>query len=161
MPTRPVVNTALRLVDAYLDDSEEEILGWYTANSTQSEQPNVAALKIVSSMAEQCGEEMMLVLASVSQDGPICTVYERGSAKTFTQKVDASRVEMYHAQARHVVIRGIQEMSNFSSEYGEKGLTIYDYVDHVSNFEKKEDIETKDWIENTAATDFVARLEAR
>jgi hypothetical protein len=52
-------------------------------------------------------------------------------------------------------------VSHFSSEYGEKGVTIYDFVDHVTNFEKSQDLDERNWIENKAVVDFVAKIEAR
>jgi hypothetical protein len=161
VPTRPLVNTSLRMADIYLSDKKEEILGWYTANATGGDEPNVPALRVVNSMADQSGDEMIVVLVAAEQDGPLCTVFERAGGKTFTQKVDASRIECKDAQVRDVVNRGIRGMSNFSSEYGGKGLVIYDYVDHVSSYEKREDLDSMNWIENTAVADFVAEATAR
>jgi hypothetical protein len=149
------------MADIYLSDKKEEILGWYTANATGGDEPNVPALRVVNSMADQSGDEMIVVLVAAEQDGPLCTIFERVGGKTFTQKVDASRIECKDAQVRDVVNRGIRGMSNFSSEYGGKGLVIYDYVDHVSSYEKREDLDSMNWIENTAVADFVAEAIAR
>jgi hypothetical protein len=158
VPTRPLVNTALRLADIYLGETKEEILGWYTANSLGGEEPNVSALRVVNSMAEQSGEEMVLVLVSVEKEGAICTVFEKGNGKIFMQKVDVSRIESTDDKVREVVNQGVKDVSHFSSEYGEKGVTIYDFVDHVTNFEKSQDLDERNWIENKAVVDFVAKI---
>ena len=175
-----MVNTALRLVDIYLssdnDDRKEDnvILGWYTANKNGGDNmPNVSALRTVNSMSEQCSEEegeeaLILVLVSPERkEGPLCTVFEKGNnGKTFTQKVDASRIEESEdvsQQVRDLIVRGIKEMSNFSTDYGVKnGLAIYDYVDHMSDYDgQSKQLDMRNWIENKDVADFVAGAEAR
>ena len=162
VPTRPVVNTSLRLVDIHLNDGEKKIIGWYTANSNGGDEPNIPALRVVNSMAEQSEEQLILVLVSADPEGSLCTVFEGGNGKTFTQRVDASRIKNEDSKVRDLVNRGVKDMSNFSSGFGEEnGLTIYDYVDHVSNYEKRRDLDERNWIENKVVADFVAKAGAR
>lgn len=158
VPTRPVVNTSLRLVDIHLKDGENKIIGWYTANSNGGDEPNIPALRVVNSMAEQCEEQLILVLVSAEPEGSLCTVFEGGKGKTFTQRVESSRIQSGDLNVRDAINRGIKDMSHFSSGFGEKnGLTIYDYVDHVTEYEKKGGLDEKNWIENRSVVDFVAR----
>ena len=155
---------ALRLVDIYLSDRKEDVLGWYTANQNGGDVPNVSALRTVNSMSEQCEEGLILVLVSPQrEEGPLCAVFDKGSGKTFTQKFDSSRIESNDVQVRDLVVRGIKDMSNFSTDYGEEnGLAIYDYVDHVSDYNgQTEQLDMRNWIENKDIADFVARAEGR
>ncbi|KAL7539431.1 hypothetical protein ACHAXR_009283 [Thalassiosira sp. AJA248-18] len=120
VPTKPIVDMALRLTDAYLQQQSGDvrIIGWYTANANVSddEVPNASACRIVSSIAENANaavaadggssEEFVLLLISTSQlvdsvkkegsasssTSPICTVFEKDKSRAFTQKVDSSRV---------------------------------------------------------------------
>ncbi len=92
VPTKPIVDMALRLTDAHLssssssstdDDSSNlegvQIIGWYTANANASilpideskdELPNAPACRIASSMAEcdaDGSDDVVLLLLSTSQ----------------------------------------------------------------------------------------------
>ena len=185
VPTKPIVDMALRFADIYLQQKKEslEIVGWYTANSTvtssfEEEIPNVSACRVVSSMAEQINNTEAIVLVLLSAMGvvstldetekgassaPLCTVFEKDvKTRTFTQKVDATRVstnESSKGDASEVILRALKGMSKFSSEYDELstggGLTIYDFVDHITDFEKRENLDVKNWIENKAVLEFV------
>ncbi|KAL7521060.1 hypothetical protein ACHAWX_005751 [Stephanocyclus meneghinianus] len=185
VPTKPIVDMALRFADIYLQQKKEslEIVGWYTANSTvtssfEEEIPNVSACRVVSSMSEQMDNTEAIVLVLLSAMGvvstldetekgasfaPLCTVFEKDvKTRTFTQKVDATRVltnESSKGDASEVIVRALKGMSKFSSEYDELstggGLTIYDFVDHITDFEKRENLDVKNWIENKAVLEFV------
>mmetsp|Transcript_10885 Transcript_10885/g.23074 ORF Transcript_10885/g.23074 Transcript_10885/m.23074 type:complete len:248 (-) Transcript_10885:159-902(-) len=90
VPTKPIVDMALRLTDAYLEQQNSEeggmkIIGWYTANANTStienndddgELPNSSACRIASSMAENnasdndgstTNEDFVLLLLSTSR----------------------------------------------------------------------------------------------
>ena len=120
VPTKPIVDMALRLTDAYLQQQQQQqeqglkIIGWYTANSnnnnnSESELPNASACRIASSIAEideDGGDNIVLLLVSTSklvssmmtkQTGtadnlPICNIYEKSSHRTFTQQVNEDRI---------------------------------------------------------------------
>lgn len=198
VPTKPIVDMALRLADAHLQLSNKEegvgggdklqIVGWYTANSVASDSeelvPNVSACRIASSMAESSSNDgFVLLLLSVSHmvtlldskgnssnnNTSICAVFERdGNTKTFTQKVDSSRITNASSTMGEVVSRALSAISNFSPEYGSMNggdvaggssteeLVIYDYVDHVDGFKKREDLDEMDWIGNGAVNKFVS-----
>jgi hypothetical protein len=185
VPTKPIVDMALRFADIYLQQKNEalEIVGWYTANanvssSLEEEMPNVSACRVVSSMAEQITNKEGLVLVLLSAMGvvstldekeegasstPLCTVFEKDlKTRTFTQKVDASRIltkESLKEEVSDVIVQALKGMSKFSSEFDELstagGLTIFDFVDHISDFENRENMDVKNWIENKAVVEFV------
>mmetsp|Transcript_6152 Transcript_6152/g.11819 ORF Transcript_6152/g.11819 Transcript_6152/m.11819 type:complete len:261 (-) Transcript_6152:62-844(-) len=93
VPTKPIVDMALRLTDAYLRQQQNleegvKIIGWYTANANTStietndddddigELPNSSACRIASSMAENindsdgngnANEDFVLLLVSTSR----------------------------------------------------------------------------------------------
>ena len=116
VPTKPIVDMALRLTDAYLQHQQQErglkIIGWYTANSNSNinseELPNASACRIASSIAEideDGGDNIVLLLVSTSklvssmtkQTGTdnlpiICNIYEKSSHRTFTQQVNEDRI---------------------------------------------------------------------
>ena len=117
VPTKPIVDMALRLTDAYLQQQQQEqglkIIGWYTANSnnnnnSESELPNASACRIASSIAEideDGGDNIVLLLVSTlklvssmtKQSGTdnlpiICNIYEKSSHRTFTQQVNEDRI---------------------------------------------------------------------
>ena len=113
VPTKPIVDMALRLTDAYLQQQQEQglkIIGWYTANSnnnnnSESELPNASACRIASSIAEideDGGDNIVLLLVSTSKlvssmmngtdNLPICNIYEKSSHRTFTQQVNEDRI---------------------------------------------------------------------
>ncbi|KAL3799931.1 hypothetical protein HJC23_007404 [Cyclotella cryptica] len=193
VPTKPIVDMALRFADIYVQQTKEtvEIVGWYTANAnvTSSEKealPNVSACRVVSSMAEQINNNEGLVLVLLSSIGvcstfgekeqegksptPLFTVFEKdGKTRTFTQNVDASRVvtkESTKGEVSDAILQALTRMSKFSSEYDEPTtageLIIYDFVDHITDFEKREDLDEKNWIENKAVVEFVdSYLKAR
>lgn len=122
VPTKPIVDMALRLADAHLSQLADgvKIIGWYTANASapfvskggadgrEDEAPNSSACRIVSSMAEGSaategeGDDFVLLLVSTSRLAnavakepclPICTVFEKDrNCRTFTQRVDGERV---------------------------------------------------------------------
>ena len=117
VPTKPIVDMALRLTDAYLQQQQErglKIIGWYTANSSNrnnnsEELPNSSACRIASFIAEideDGGDNIVLLLVSTSklvssmtkQTGTdkvlpiICNIYEKSSHRTFTQQVNEDRM---------------------------------------------------------------------
>ena len=210
VPTKPIIDMALRLTDAYLQQQQQrgekrslvegvKIIGWYTANANASsvvdeeELPNTSACRITSSMAENTsddgnGGEFVLLLVSTSRlvdcvkktaDAssksnalPICTVFEKDKSRTFTQKVDDSRVittsQIIDGNAAAVdddiagavLSKAMQQIMSEGSIHGgdaaggggggAKGsIAIYDYVDHLT------DCGEGDWIENGLVNEFV------
>mmetsp|Transcript_31864 Transcript_31864/g.66978 ORF Transcript_31864/g.66978 Transcript_31864/m.66978 type:complete len:269 (+) Transcript_31864:120-926(+) len=91
VPTKPIVDMALRLTDAYLQQEQNKqkmegvrVVGWYTANANapskdndqDDELPNTSACRIVSSLAENAAvgddngngdEQFVLLLVSTSR----------------------------------------------------------------------------------------------
>lgn len=154
VPTKPVVDMALRLVDIHLQqqqsaDKQGEIMGWYTSNVSGGEIPNVPALKIAS-VLEQQQSGMILILVDVDVDGPKFTMFEKG--KNFTSRIEEERIKLSSSDVAFDVIKSMS-----TSEY-EKGIEIYDYVDHVSNYFENKDLDERDWIENRAVADFIERI---
>ena len=165
VPTKPVVDMALRLTEAHLQTQKGmegvRIVGWYTANArAASEEPNAPACRIAASMAEGAGEEFLLLVVStkalVDCTLPICTVYEKGSSRAFAHKVDSDRVSSTGPNnGGEILSKALQQLP--SSEYesdvaggGKKGsLAICDFVDHL------EDGGKGDWLGNAAVKEFV------
>eukprot|EP00581_Thalassiosira_minuscula_P028557 CAMPEP_0183751980 /NCGR_PEP_ID=MMETSP0739-20130205/2079_1 /TAXON_ID=385413 /ORGANISM="Thalassiosira miniscula, Strain CCMP1093" /LENGTH=215 /DNA_ID=CAMNT_0025988283 /DNA_START=64 /DNA_END=708 /DNA_ORIENTATION=+ len=138
VPTKPIVDMALRLTDAYLQQKPLEgvkIVGWYTANANalssgsnnEEELPNAPACRICSSMAENSSddngtvEDFLLLLVSTPRlvdcvkgaadetPLPICTVFEKGNrSRTFTQKVDDSR--LVTVDSKEILSKAVQQI---------------------------------------------------
>ena len=158
VPTKPIVDMALRLVDAHLQQQGEDdltIIGWYTSNAStlDDEAPNPSACRIASSMSENCqegGDNFILVmittsglLAAVSKDSdsslsPLCRVFQRhANTKTFSHEVHSSRITQENDTA--CIISKALSME----------MPIYDFVDHISHY-GSEDWNKMDWIKNGA-----------
>ena len=178
VPTKPIVDMALRLADAHLQQQNDgaRIVGWYTANanaaSADEEMPNASACRIASSVAGNANdddggsEDFFLILVSTAgiterTTMPICSVFEKDKSRTFTQKVDGSRIINTGgdgASLDKVISGAIDQLS--SSDYecdaaggGAKGsLSIHDYVDHLENCGEG------NWIENGMVNDFVVGI---
>ena len=163
VPTKPIVDMALRLCDAHLqqqNNNDMTIIGWYTSNASTSddEMPNLSACRIASSMSDngEEGDNFILVLvtttgivsATVSKgdsaedsasSSPACRVFQKDTkSKTFSQEVDSSLISYENASKDIIAIA-------FS-----KGLPIYDYVDHISSYGRDDDWKDMDWITNDA-----------
>ena len=174
VPTKPIVDMSLRLTDAYLQQQQQQqkgvkIVGWYTANANANasdnneEMPNGSACKIASSMAEYCAdaddtnEQFVLLLISTSKlvdysttttttTSTICTVYEKDTRRTFTQKVDDSRVVKSDNDGKEgliekAVILQVDDNDNNMME-------VCDFVDHLENGG------VGDWLENDKVNKF-------
>lgn len=178
-----------------------KIFGWYTANANalsvenDEELPNSSACRISSSMAEMAnnddgnGEEFVLLLVSTSRlvncvkavvaDAssstsnalPICTVFGKDKSRTFTQKVDESRViTTCHNDgnavdddgtiAGEILTKAMQQIMSQCNIHGgdaaggggggtKDSIAIYDYVDHLTDCGKG------GWIENGLVNEFV------
>lgn len=159
VPTKPIVDMALRLVDAHLHQQGDDnltIIGWYTSNASTSddETPNLSACRIASSMADCCqeggGDNFILVMvttsgliAAVSKDSdssvsPLCRVFQKDAkTKTFSHEVDSSLITQEN------------DTSYIISKAMSKEMPIYDFVDHISNY-GSEDWNNMDWIKNAA-----------
>jgi hypothetical protein len=64
-PTKPLVETALALVQSHLDGSStpSNIIGWYTAPEILGDdQPGPVALRIASNLADKSGEPVLLMI---------------------------------------------------------------------------------------------------
>lgn len=164
VPTKPIVDMALRLCDAHLQtqrsDNDLTIIGWYTSNaSTSDDEPNSSACRIASSMSDYCEEgdpNFILVLvtttgivAAVSKDSEDSTTTSSSAAacrvflkdtktKTFSQEVDSSLISSENVSKELI--------TNAMS----KGLPIYDYVDHISSYGCDDGWKDMDWITNDA-----------
>mmetsp|Transcript_8853 Transcript_8853/g.13709 ORF Transcript_8853/g.13709 Transcript_8853/m.13709 type:complete len:218 (+) Transcript_8853:135-788(+) len=159
VPTKPIVDMALRLVDAHLQqqgDDDLTIIGWYTSNASTSddETPNLSACRIASAMSD-CGQggggdNFILVmvttsglLAAVSKDSdsslsPLCRVFQKDAkTKAFSNEVDSSLVTQEN------------DTSYIISKALSKEMPIYDFVDHITNY-GSEDWNSMDWIKNGA-----------
>ena len=171
-PTKPVVDMALRLTDAYLQKNQKQerlegarIIGWYTANTNaiisdcgDDELPNAPACKIVASMAESDveGEFVLLLVTAarlVDHDAslPICTVFERDHHRTYTSRVDDGRVTNGEDEniLGEVLSKAVDERVLSSSS---ADIAIHDYVDHLNDYGKG------NWIENGLVNEFVSRM---
>eukprot|EP00986_Skeletonema_menzelii_P006434 scaffold2430_cov146-Skeletonema_menzelii.AAC.6 len=158
VPTKPIVDMALRLVDAHLQQQGGDdltIIGWYTSNAStlDDEAPNPSACRIASSMSENCqegGDNFILVmittsglLAAVSKDSdsslsPLCRVFQRhANTKTFSHEVHSSRITQENDTA-YIISKALS-----------KEMPIYDFVDHISHY-GGEDWNKMDWIKNGA-----------
>ncbi len=158
VPTKPIVDMALRLVDAHLQQQGEKdltIIGWYTSNAStlEDEAPNSSACRIASSMSDNCqegGDNFILVmittsglLAAVSKDSdsslsPLCRVFQKDAkTKTFSYEVDSSCITQENDTA-YIISKALS-----------KDMPIYDFVDHISNY-GSEDWNKMDWINNGA-----------
>mmetsp|Transcript_10619 Transcript_10619/g.21217 ORF Transcript_10619/g.21217 Transcript_10619/m.21217 type:complete len:220 (+) Transcript_10619:145-804(+) len=158
VPTKPIVDMALRLVDAHLQQQGGDdltIIGWYTSNAStlDDDTPNLSACRIASSMSDNChdgGDNFMLVLvttsgllAAVSKDSdsslsPLCRVFQKDTkTKTFSSEVNSSFVTQEN------------DTSYIISKALSKEMPIYDFVDHISNY-GSEDWNNMDWIKNGA-----------
>ena len=156
VPTKPIVDMALRLVDAHLQQQGDEnlaIIGWYTSNASTSddETPNLSACRIASSMSDCCqeglGDSFILVmvtttglLAAVSKDSDsssaLCRVFQKDAkTKTFSSEVDSSLITQEN------------DTSYIISKAMSKEMPIYDFVDHISNY-GSDDWKNMDWIKN-------------
>ena len=210
VPTKPIVDMALRLTDAYLQLKQQQqqqansdealknvrIIGWYTANSSAvmaatdasiEEMPNVSACRITSSLSENNASEdgnddFVLVLVSSSglvdairgeekSNDPslssLCKVFEKNSkSRTFTQRVDSSRIDNGDSDAKSVselLSKALESFSHFSSDYDDnvaggsssKSIPIYDFVDHLTNFGTSVNLAPRDWIENHSVKEIV------
>jgi hypothetical protein len=207
-PTKPIVDMALRLVDAHLSQSRSppseggvRILGWYTANANancdadagggdgETETPNPSACRIASSVAE-CREnddgydrdDFVLLLVSTSRlvncveslhrattkEGdpkeprrrslPICTVFERSSRPggAFAQRVDEGCVTTSTSDGgtEDGCARALAEAVARQLGYDkDDGGYVYDFVDHLEDYESGED-----WIENGLVNSLFATL---
>ena len=165
VPTKPIVDMALRLCDAHFlqtqcSDNDLAIIGWYTSNASTSddELPNPSACRIASSMSDN-GEEgdpnFILVLvtttgivAAVSKDSEDSTTTSSAAAcrvflkdtktNTFSQEVDSSLISSENV-SKELITNALS-----------KGLPIYDYVDHISSYGCDDDWKDMDWITNDA-----------
>ncbi|KAL7500671.1 hypothetical protein ACHAWT_008526 [Skeletonema menzelii] len=158
VPTKPIVDMALRLVDAHLQQQGGDdltIIGWYTSNAStlDDEAPNPSACRIASSMSENCqegGDNFILVmittsglLAAVSKDSdsslsPLCRVFQRhANTKTFSHEVHSSRITQENDTA-YIISKALS-----------KEMPICDFVDHISHY-GSEDWNKMDWIKNGA-----------
>ena len=157
---------SLRLTDAYLQHQQKgvKIVGWYTANANANasdnneEMPNGSACKIASSMAEYCAgaddtnEQFVLLLISTSKlvdysttktsTSTICTVYEKDTRRTFTQKVDDSRVVKSDNDGKEGLIEKAVILHN------DNMMEVCDFVDHLENGG------VGDWLENDKVNKF-------
>ena len=156
VPTKPIVDMALRLVDAHLQEQGGEnltIIGWYTSNASalDDETPNLSACRIASSMSDcqEGGDNFILVLVTTSgivaavskesdsQSSPLCRVFRKDvNTKSFSREVDSS------------LITHDNEASGLISKAMSKETPIHDFVDHVSNY-GNEDWSKMDWIQNS------------
>lgn len=161
VPTKPIVDMALRLADAHLqqqqqgtdNDNNLTIIGWYTSNASTSddETPNSSACRIAASMSDNGdeGDNFILVLVTTSgilaavskdssSDSSLCRVFQKDiKTKTFSQEVDSS------------LILQENETSYIISKAMSKEMPIYDFVDHMSNYGSDE-WKNMDWITNGA-----------
>ncbi|KAK1749130.1 MPN domain-containing protein [Skeletonema marinoi] len=157
VPTKPIVDMALRLVDAHLQQQGGDdltIIGWYTSNAStlDDDTPNLSACRIASSMSDNCqdgGDNFILVLvttsgllAAVSKDSDsslsLCRVFQKDTkTKTFSSEVNSSFVTQEN------------DTSYIISKALSKEMPIYDFVDHISNY-GSEDWNNMDWIKNGA-----------
>ena len=165
VPTKPIVDMALRLTYAHLqqqrgsggadDNNNLTIIGWYTSNAStlDDDAPNLSACRVASSMSGngEEGDTFILVLvttsgilAAVSTDSDdslspsLCRVFQKDTrTKTFTNEVDSSLISQEN------------ETSYIISKAMSKEMPIFDYVDHISNY-GSDDWNNMDWITNSA-----------
>lgn len=165
VPTKPIVDMALRLCDAHLLQQQQEgnnqltIIGWYTSNAStvDDETPNLSACRIASSMSDNGDEgdnNFILVLVTTvgiiaalakdsdSESSPSYRVFQKATrTKTFSQEVDWSLISHENDVTREIIRKALT-----------KGLPIYDYVDHISNYGVDDNWKDMDWITNAAIT---------
>jgi hypothetical protein len=163
VPTKPIVDMALRLADAHLqqqrgaEKNNLTIIGWYTSNASTSydETPNLSACRVASSMSssdngEEGGNFILVlvttsgILAAVSKDSsdsslsPLCRVFQKDvKTKTFSQEVDSALV-LQENETSYIISKAML-----------KEMPIYDFAEHISNFGSDE-WSKMDWITNSA-----------
>jgi len=194
VPTKPIVDMALRLTDAYLRQRQEKgelenvnIVGWYSANADANDGgdvPNPSACRVAAAIAENRsghdeggdgGGKCVLLLVSTPKiaqclrDAPdavsstMCAVFEQDKSRTFTQRVDESRVAITTTPSSNIDrSRGVlsEAMKMYVSHRllrednasYVKSVDINDFVDHLT------DCGEADWIENRSVNELIAKL---
>ncbi|KAL7550534.1 hypothetical protein ACHAWF_013755 [Thalassiosira exigua] len=182
VPTKPLVDMALRLTEASLrlqsagaggekKEGARRIVGWYTANANPAEDglANISACRIAASIAEaDADEEFVLLLIStramVENTLPMCTVFEKDKSRTFTQRVDKDRVitsdpdggkckDIYNAVK--VLSEAVGRRSMTDNESDAAGGGARDSVPIHDFVDHMANCGEGDWIKNGAVTKFV------
>ncbi len=175
IPTKPLLDMALRLSEAYCVSNESncEIVGWYTApEKNVDDGPGPVALKIVSSMAavggggKSASEEPVLVTITNSR---LESFYDEDQTSESDQmgfivsgKDNATNHWSKQYEAKNILIsEGSWKSSNGAAvEISlDDSLEFNDFEDHLSG-----DIDTvkgRDWLKNESIVKSVSKLLAQ
>jgi len=167
-PTKPLLDMALRLADAYCESLDDSIgiVGWYTANEISGDDiPKQAALKIVSSI----GEKLLDDSSIPSNTEPILIVVTSSGLRSLLESSvvdDESKgeVQVYGSDSRKqwlnqypvdsIIINSPRVAAN-ASRTDSEAVPFFDFEDHLEGGITK--IQSRDWIHNIDAANFVQK----
>ena len=169
-PTKPIVDMALRLVDAHLMQKEQQtkIIGWYTSSSTAGNDaneeedtslPNASACRILSSIAESACDD-----GAENEDGPFVLLSLSNSSIVDSFIMDQTKNNKNNSKSPMVVCKAYQwetksrtlvrrtnvvvvmDEETKGQQNRQKLLPteVYDFVDHMNDC----DFVDSKWIEN-------------
>lgn len=141
-PTKPLIDTALALVQA---STEQSIVGWYTApERLQDQRPGPAALRIVASLAAAAtdGEEPVLV---VLQNEPLSQIARGYKAASPAVQAFGKDFGQQWLEPLEVNITKEADAASAAQQAYKEAIPVPDLVDHweSSNVE---------WLHNAALT---------
>mmetsp|Transcript_28011 Transcript_28011/g.56734 ORF Transcript_28011/g.56734 Transcript_28011/m.56734 type:complete len:232 (+) Transcript_28011:159-854(+) len=172
-PTKPILDTALRLIEAHIDGSPGAvgIMGWYSANERLGDdaRPGQAALRIVGGLAtgfEDMGKsipthaELVTILVSnkdtvelLKDDGGNSgaaglKVFGRDTRKHWLRPYAPGNVKCTSTSGRAAKAACLEDI---------KRMPIFDFEDHLDG--GAEHLGERDWLTNTVVSGFVHRNE--
>lgn len=145
VPTKPLLDMAFRLADAYCEE-EMEIIGWYTGNARIGDNlPSPSSVKVASAVAS---------LKSIGNDSVLLMV---NNSKLFGTK------HPYDVFDKHGKLSQSTELSVGSTAESKvffaSGVKCWDFEEHMSNDTDGVVIDDKDWLVNKEAVALASEVQ--
>eukprot|EP00558_Chaetoceros_sp_UNC1202_P011436 CAMPEP_0197237234 /NCGR_PEP_ID=MMETSP1429-20130617/4127_1 /TAXON_ID=49237 /ORGANISM="Chaetoceros sp., Strain UNC1202" /LENGTH=213 /DNA_ID=CAMNT_0042696201 /DNA_START=77 /DNA_END=718 /DNA_ORIENTATION=+ len=153
-PTKPILDMALRLADAYCNDNDVQIVGWYTANERVGDDaPSPIAWKVISSMKSIMGSKAEPILAMITSESFEAMLRKEcsadGSGKGFELRATAQGQSDNIVDLGDIKAEGndwIEASCKVADICLEGGVQLFDFEQHLDGGVKG--LKERDWLRN-------------